>query len=188
MSIFAKKAVSPARASASEPDTGVKDESDREKTGPLPIGKDPAGMAVRLTAERDRMIDGASNCCVMICAPERMQGLTKAEVITETASRFANSLRAYDSIFFYGEDMVLVCVPFVKSGDAPSVMERLRDLAHRMPVALSDGTSGHITISVGGAMMDQATDVLDTIDRADKAMAQGRLSGNRSCMWTPDLL
>lgn len=188
MSIFAKKPVARAVSQAPAPETGLRDESDREKTGPLPIGRDPAAMAVRLRAERDRMIDGDSNCCVMICEPERMQGLTKAEMLSETANRFANSLRAYDSIFHYGDDRVLVCVPFVTAGDAPSVMQRLRDLAHRMPVNLPDGTSGHITISVGGAMMDRATDVLDTIARADKAMDQGRLSGNRTCMWTTDMM
>lgn len=192
MSIFAKKGIAPAGPSAnpaaSPPDTGLKGEADREKTGPLPIGSDPAALAVRLAAERDRAIDGNSSCCVMICSPERMQGWTTAEATAETARRFANSLRAYDSIFFYGEDRVLVCLPFVKVGDAPSVMERLRDLAHRMPVDLPGGTSGHVTISVGGSMMDRPTPVQETIDRAEKAMEQGRLSGNRTCMWTPDML
>ncbi len=183
MNIFAKKITA-----ARSPETVVKDQSDRERTGPLPIGTDPAAMAVRLTAERDRMIGGTSNCCVMICTPDRMQGMTVSEMLAETANRFANSLRAYDSIFMYGEDRVLVCLPFVRVGDTPSVMARLRDLAHRMPVNLPGDTSGHMTIAVGGAMMDRATPVQTTIDRADKAMEQGRLSGNRTCMWTPDML
>lgn len=188
MSIFAKKGGSPARPSPNPAESGLKSEADRERVGPLPIGRDPAAMAVRLTAERDRMMGVGSNCCVMICLPERMQGWTRAESAAETAKRFADSLRAYDSIFHYGEDRVLVCVPFVKPADAPNVMERLRDLAHRMPVNLPGGTSGHVTISVGGMMMDRATPVQETIDRAEKAMDQGRLAGNRACMWSSDML
>jgi hypothetical protein len=187
MSHFAKKPAVPAASQAPAPETVARGEPGRKRAGRLPIGRDPAAMAVRLRADRDRMIDGDSNCCVMICAPERMRGLTMEEVLAKTANRFANSLRAHDSIFHYGEDRVLVCVPFVKAADAPGVMQRLRDLAGRKPVDLRNGTSGHITIAVGGAMMDRETDVLDTIARADKAMEQGRLSGNRTCLWTPDL-
>lgn len=183
MSIFRKS------ASFNDADiTQVKGQDDREKSGPLPVGNNSATMFERLSAERERVISGANTCCVLVCMPDAMQGLSKEQAVAETASRFANSLRAYDSIFLHGTDRVLVCAPFVKAGDATSVMERLRDLASRMPVALSNGTSGHIMVSVGGMMMERSTDVAETVRRADKAMEQGRLSGNRMCLWTPELL
>lgn len=183
MSIF-RKSASFDRADI----TQVKGQDDREKSGPLPIGNDSASMAKRLWAERERVVSGASTCCVAVCTPDPMQGMSAEAAAAETAKRFASSLRAYDSIFMRPGNRILVCAPFVKPGDAPSVLERLRDLASRMPVALSDGTSGHVMVSVGGVMMDRSADVEETIRRADKAMEQGKLSGNRMCLWSPDLL
>lgn len=183
MSLFRKS------ASFSDADiTRVKSHEDRDKSGPLQIGRDGPAMAQRLSAERERVVSGDNTCCVLVCRPDGMQGMTMDEAVAETANRFANSLRAYDSIFLHGADRILVCAPFVKAGDATSVMERLRDLASRMPVTLSDGTSGHIMVAVGGVMMERSADVTETIRRADKAMEQGRLSGNRMCLWTADLL
>jgi len=183
MSIFRKS------ASFDKADiTQVKGQDDREKSGPLQIGNDSKAMAERLSAERERVVSGGNSCCVAVCMPDPMQGMSVEQAVAETARRFANSLRAYDSIFLRPGNRILVCAPFVKSGDAPGLMERLRDLASRMPVTLSDGTSGHVMVSVGGVMMDRSANVEETIRRADKAMEQGKLSGNRMCLWSPDLL
>lgn len=183
MSFFRKPA-----ARDSQDIATVKGLEDRDRAGPLPIGDDADIMARRLAAERQRALSGGSGCCVAVCLPDPMQGLTAGEAAGETATRFANSLRAYDAIFRYGENRILACMPFVKAADAPNVMARLRDLASRMPVTLPDGTSGHIMVSVGSAMMERSADVQETIRRAEKAMEQGRLSGNRICLWTPDML
>ncbi len=183
MSIF-KTPATPDRASI----TAVKGPEDRDKTGPLPIVNDLAAMVGRLSAERDRVVAGNNSCCVVVCAPDGVQGWSIEQAIDEVAERFANSLRAYDSIFLHGRDKILVCLPFVNAADAPNVMQRLRDLASRMPVTLPGGTSGHIMVSVGGVMMDRAADVQTIINRADKAMEQGRILGKRICMWSPELL
>ena len=168
--------------------TEIKGPEDRDKTGPLPIVNDLVVMAARLSAERDRVIESNGSCFVAVCTADSMQGWTREQSIAETASRFSNSLRAYDSIFLCGNEKILVCLPFVKHEDTASVMERLRDLASRMPVNLPDGVTGHVNVSVGGVMMDRSADVPEMIERADKAMELGLLSGNRACMWSPDML
>ena len=166
----------------------IKGPNDRDKTGPLPIVNDLVVMAARLSTERDRMVKDNSSCFLAVCTADPMQGWTRQQSIAETARRFADSLRAYDSIFVCGVDKILVCLPFVKYEDTASVMERLRDLASRMPVDLPDGVTGHVKVSVGGVMMDSSLDVPRMIERADKAMELGLLSGNRACMWSPDML
>ena len=186
MGIFGKTAAQDDAVNADI--TSIKGPEDRDKTGPLPVVNDLVAMGARLLAERDRVLEGDNGCCVVVCSTDAVQGWSVEQAIDETARRFANSLRAYDSVFLHGRDKILVCLPFVKREDTTSVMERLRDLANRMPVDLPGGTSGHITISVGGIMMDKSMDVQQTINRADKAMEQGRISGNRTCMWTSDML
>lgn len=183
MSIFRRPA-QPVKLAGVE----VRNEDDRDRPGALPVLRDPVVMATRLSAERARVAEGRNSCCLVVCSPHTVQGWSTEQTVAETATRFANSLRGYDSIFRHGKDMLVVCLPFVKIGDAHSVMERLRDLAGRMPVDLPDGTSGHITVLLGGTMMDRFTDVGGTIDRAARAMEQGRLSGDRICLWTPDIL
>lgn len=168
--------------------TEIKGPEGRDKTGPLPIVNDLTAMAARLSAERDRMVESNGSCLVAVCTADPIQGWTAEQSIAETAGRFANSLRAYDSIFLCGGAKILVCLPFVKPEDTMSVMERLRDLASRMPVNLPDGVTGHVLISVGGVMMDRSADVPEMIERADKAMELGLLSGNRACMWSPEML
>lgn len=180
MSLFAK--------SAESENARIKAIDDREKSGPLPIVNDLVVLAARLSAERGRVIDDGSDCCVMVCSPDPVQGWSVEQALGEVAKRFAENLRAYDSIFLHGRDKILVCLPFVKHDDTTSVMERLRDLANRMPVTLPGGTSGHITISVGGVMMDRVTEVQKIMNRADQAMEQGRLSGIRTCMWSLEML
>ena len=43
-----------------------------------------------------------------------------------------------------------------------------------------------VSVSLGGVMMDSSP-VQELINRADKAMEAGRISGNYTCMWTSDL-
>jgi len=169
-------------------DMRVRGPEDRERTGPLPIVDDMVIMVGRLTAERDRVTAGNNSCCVVVCATDPIQGWSVEQAVGETARRFADSLRAYDSIFLFGRDKILVCLPFVTAADAPSVMQRLRDLANRMPVTLPGGVSGHVTVSVGGVMMDRAAGVQQIINRADKAMEQARISGIRATLWSADML
>lgn len=183
MSLFRKHA-----SSSKAPAAQVRDQDDRDRPGPLPVLRDPVVMATRLSAERARVAEGRNSCCLVVCRPNPVPGWTTEQTVAETATRFANSLRGYDSIFRHGGEMLVICLPFVKIGDARSVMQRLRDVAGRMPVGLPDGTSGHITVLLGGTMMDRYTDVRATIDRAARAMEQGGLSGDRICLWTPDIL
>lgn len=168
--------------------TELKGPRDRDKTGPLPIVNNLVAMAARLAAERDRVVKENNSCFVAVCTADPMQGWTSQQAIAETARRFADSLRAYDSIFVCGSDKILVCLPFVKQEDTASVMERLRDLASRMPVDLPDGVTGHVLVSVGGVMIDRSINVPQLIERADKAMELGLLSGKRACLWSSEML
>lgn len=156
--------------------------------GPLPVVKDIVALAGRLSAERERVLTGANPCCVAVCKPDLVSGWSIEEIVRDIADRFANSLRAYDSIFLYGRDKIIVCMPHIKQGDARLLLGRLRDLATERPIPMPTGTTTLITVSVGGVMMDRFTKVQETIDRAERAMDLARVAGgNRVGLWTADM-
>lgn len=54
---------------------------------------------------------------------------------------------------------------------------------------MPNGTMTLTTISVGGVMMNPATQTQETIDRADRAMELARNSGgNKIAIWSPDMI
>ena len=100
---------------------------------------------------------------------------------------YAASLRSYDKIFRHGRENLLIALPHVKPEEATTVLQRLHDIVERMPFKMpGNGLDLSVTVSLGGALMDNSP-VQEIINRADKAMEAGRLSGNRNCIWSPDL-
>ena len=156
---------------------------------PLPIVKDIVALASRLAAEHERVLAGKNTCCVVICSPDLVSGWPIEDLVRDIADRFANNLRSYDSIFLYGRDKILVCLPHIKATDTRSVLGRLRDLSAGRSVPMPNGTMTLTTVSVGGVMMNLATQVQETIDRADRAMELARNSGgNKVAIWSPNMI
>ena len=107
--------------------------------------------------------------------------------VGEIADRFASSLRSYDRIYRDGRDKLLIALPHVKPDEASGLLRRLHDIVDHMPFKMpGSGLDLSVTVSLGGAMMEGG-EVQELINMADRAMEAGRLSGNRTCIWSPDL-
>lgn len=159
----------------------------REMDGPLPITDNIVEMVQWLENARLKVAEGNSDCCVAVCAPNPIDGAALELSVGEIADRFAVSLRSYDRIFRHGREKLLLCLPHVKSDDASAVLQRLHDIVERMPFKMpGNGLDLAVTVSLGGVLMDGSA-VQELINRADRAMEAGRLSGNRTCIWSPDL-
>lgn len=156
---------------------------------PLPVVKDIVELAGRLTAEHQRVKSGENSCCVALCHPDLVSGWPIEELVANIAERFSHKLRSYDSIFLYGRDKILLCLPHVKTVDVRTLLGRLRDIATERAIPMPTGTLTLVSVSVGGVMMDPRTQVQETIDRADRAMDMARVAGgNRVCLWSPDMM
>jgi hypothetical protein len=159
----------------------------RELDGPLPVVDNLVEMVGWLEKARQKVIESHATCCVAVCSPNPIDGAQLELTVGEIADRFAISLRSYDRIFRHGREKLLVALPHVKPEDAQDVLQRLHDIVERMPFKMpGNGLDLSVTVSLGGAMMD-GSPVQELINRADKAMEAGRLSGNRNCIWSPDL-
>ena len=155
---------------------------------PLPINKDLLVLATRLAAEQERVAEGANSCCVAVCAPDSGFGQFVGHSVEEIARRFSRCLRSYDSVHHFGRDRIILCLPHLKPGEAARVLLRLRELVTRAPFHLPNGSGALITATLGGVMMDAATPVHETINRADRARDMSLLNGgNRVLMWSPDM-
>lgn len=159
----------------------------KSKPGPLSVVNDLGIMTQWLETARGMVTRGAGRCCVAVCNPDPVDGLTIEELISEAANRFAHGLRSYDAIFLHGRDQVLVGLPYIKPTDVPNVLERLKELIVNNPFAMADGAIRQVTVSMGAVMVG-VSPVQETVNRADKAMEAGRIGGrNRVCVWTPDI-
>lgn len=159
----------------------------KEMNGPLPIVDNIVEMVQWLDNARKKVMETPASCCVAVCQPNPIDGAALELTVGEIADRFAISLRSYDRIFRHGREKLLIALPHVSSEDAPNVLQRLHDIVERMPFKMpGNGLDLSVTVSLGGAMMDGAA-VQELINRADKAMEAGRLSGNRNCIWSSDL-
>jgi len=159
----------------------------REMSGPLPIVDNIVEMVQWLENARLKVSEGGADCCIAVCAPNPIDGAALELTVDEIASRFAASLRSYDRIFRHGREKLLIALPHVKPEEAVTVLQRLHDIVGRMPFKMpGNGLDLSVTVSLGGALMD-GSPVQELINRADKAMEAGRISGNRNCIWSPDL-
>lgn len=159
----------------------------KDMDGPLPVGDNLVEMVQWLESARNKVAEGNVSCCVAVCAPNPIEGAALELTVGEIAERFAVSLRSYDKIFLHGRAKLLIALPHVKPEDATSVMQRLHDIVERMPFKMpGNGLDLSVTVSLGAALMD-GSPVQELINRADKAMEVGRISGDRNCIWSPDL-
>lgn len=155
--------------------------------GPLPVIDNLVKMVEWLENARSKVAEGKAYCCVAVCAPNPIDGAALELTVGEIAERFSTSLRSYDMIFRHGREKLLIGLPHVKPEDVEAVLQRLQDIVERMPFKMPGKQLDlSVTVSLGAAVMD-ASPVQELINRADKAMEAGRISGNRICVWSADL-
>ncbi|MDH3229409.1 MAG: diguanylate cyclase [Alphaproteobacteria bacterium] len=159
----------------------------KEMSGPLPVVDNLVETVQWLENARNTVARGGASCCLVVCAPNPIDGIAMELTVGEIANRFAHSLRSYDAIFRHGREKLLVALPHVKPSDAPAVLQRLNAIVARLPFKMpNQSVDISVTVSLGGVMMD-SNPAQELINRADKAMDAARISGNHTCMWTADL-
>lgn len=150
--------------------------------GPVPIVDDRNEMLVRLVQERARIMNGGT-CCIAICTPDHNDRLPRDLALKASAERFAKAMRAYDGIFYYGGDKLLLCLPHMEGKDAAGVLGRLRKLVCEKPVPMENGESAIMSVTLSGAMMNRFDFVEDTVAQTERALRSNQeAGGNRVCM------
>lgn len=106
------------------------------------------------------------------------------EVLRAAAGRFLSRLRPTDSIYRYGGEEFLICLPDAGQGVARSVLERLRAALADRPIGLESGGEIAVTASFGVATARPGATLKQVIERADEALYAAKHGGrNRVAGW-----
>ena len=108
-------------------------------------------------------------------------------VLAAVAGQLIENLRPYDSVYRFGGEEFLLCLPETGPEEARRVLERVRERIAGRPVTLGDGRELTVTISFGVTLMTPRRPLEELIERADKALYSAKEGGrNRVEVWRPE--
>lgn len=152
------------------------------------------GMLVRLHEEQERSLRIQRPCCLCLLdfdhfkAVNDEHGHPAGDAVLRQSLRFITSvLRKYDSIYRYGGEEFLICLPGSPMKDALLVLERIRSGLEHLPISLVNSATLSITASFGLAEMHPRRPVEEAIANADMALIRAKENGrNRIEIWMPN--
>jgi diguanylate cyclase len=105
-------------------------------------------------------------------------------VLAAIATILIDSLRPYDSVYRFGGEEFLLCLPETGPEEARRVLNRVRETIAGTPISVDDGDTLSVTVSFGLTMMTPRRPVQDLIERADEALYAAKDAGrNRVEVW-----
>ncbi|MEW5788513.1 MAG: diguanylate cyclase [Pseudomonadota bacterium] len=142
------------------------------------------GMLGRLREEQERAVRIQRPCCLCLMDFDRFKrindelGHPAGDAVLRQGMRYVtSSLRKYDSIYRYGGEEFLICLPGSPMKDAALVVERIREGLSHLPIRLPNGETLRITASFGLAEMDARKPVEESIAWADMALIRAKENG-----------
>lgn len=109
-------------------------------------------------------------------------------VLASVSGLLIESLRPYDSVYRYGGEEFLLCLPETGPEEARRVLDRVRERIAGHPVMIEGGKNLIVTISFGVTLMTPRRPLEELIDRADRALYVAKEQGrNRVEVWRPEV-
>jgi diguanylate cyclase (GGDEF)-like protein len=150
------------------------------------------GMLTRLREEQERSLRIQRPCSICLLDFDHFKrvnderGHPAGDAVLRQSLRFITGvLRKYDSIYRYGGEEFLICLPGSPMKDAWQVIERIRSGLESLPIRLPTGETMYVTASFGLAEMHPRRPVEEAIADADMALIQAKENGrNRIELWT----
>lgn len=163
-------------------------------TDPLTGCASRRGMLAKLREEQERAMRIQRPCCVALMDFDRFKrindelGHPAGDAVLKQGMKYAVSLlRKYDSIYRYGGEEFLICLPGTPIKDAWVVIERIRSGLAALPIGLPSGDSMNVTASFGLAEMSPHQSAEESIANADYALIRAKENGrNRVELWLPE--
>lgn len=148
-------------------------------------------MLGELEVEWTRFLRTGSPCCIALADLDHFKKINDVhghhagdEVLRASVSRFVSELRPYDTIFRYGGEEFLLCLPNTELESALAVLDRLRVGLSDHPLEIGDNELIKVTASFGLAEMDRDSTLEELIERADKSLYKAKNEGrDRVCYW-----
>ena len=150
-----------------------------------------SSMMQRLAEEYDRMLrTGQTGCLCMMDldhfkAINDRHGHLAGDTVLQAIARIADRcLRPYDSMFRYGGEEFLFCLPNTSPDMAVAAMERVRADIEASGIPIKDAGEVRMTASFGVAAMSSTLSMQECVEEADRALFCAKAGGrNRVCRW-----
>jgi len=158
---------------------------------PLTGVQNRQSMFAELERERSRSLRSKVPCCVALGDLDRFKKVNDTyghvvgdQVLATAAEVFLSGLRPYDTLYRYGGEEFLFCLPETTLDQAVIALDRLRDaLAHRA-IAIPGSRPISVTVSFGIAQITGDASVENVVQRADIALYRAKeLGRNRIEVW-----
>lgn len=150
-------------------------------------------MTSKLTAEMERMTRGRQSCCICMMDIDHFKDVNDKhghsagdQVLRASVQLISDRLRKYDSIFRYGGEEFLICLPETQLEEAELILNRIRNelTTHAIPLLHSGNSTVSVTASFGVAAMTTDMSIQDAINMADHALLSAKTNGrNQVCVW-----
>lgn len=98
-------------------------------------------------------------------------------VLKELVNVISHHIRGLDVLSHLGGEEFFILLPAISETDAKNAMSRLLDGVRREEIALDNGSSVSITVSIGLTMTNESDTYSTIMERADKAMYQAKQTG-----------
>jgi diguanylate cyclase (GGDEF)-like protein len=99
------------------------------------------------------------------------------KVLCTAARFFHHRLRPYDTVYRYGGEEFLFCLPNTDAAGAAQALDRLRRSLARLPVTLDCGTRVPVSCSIGVAQMVPGRSPAEAVAAADRALYAAKDAG-----------
>jgi diguanylate cyclase len=147
-----------------------------------------------LAREQNRALRTGQPCCIALADIDHFKHVNDTyghivgdRVLAAVTRLLMDSLRPYDSIFRFGGEEFLLCLPDTGPEDARRILDRVRRRIEAEPMTDADGTTFHVTTSFGVAQIAPRRPVTEITDRADRALYLAKRDGrNQVRVWTAE--
>jgi diguanylate cyclase (GGDEF)-like protein len=106
------------------------------------------------------------------------------QVLAGVSTSLIDNLRPYDSVYRYGGEEFLICLPETGPEEARRVLDRVRARIAKDVFAADDGSEVSVTVSFGVTLLNPRRPIPEMVERADRALYLAKNSGrNRVEVW-----
>ncbi|MGE5514996.1 MAG: diguanylate cyclase [Bacteroidota bacterium] len=163
------------------------------ETDPLTGMHNRQGMNRDLCREWTRAVRTGQPLCVAMADLDHFKRINDAwghvvgdRVLCAAARLFQRRLRPYDTVYRYGGEEFLFCLPNTDAATAGHVLDRLRRVVAKLTVTSDDGQPVPVTVSIGVAQMVPGRSVQDAVAAADRALYMAKETGRNRVELAPD--
>lgn len=148
-------------------------------------------MLNHLVSERDRSIRQKLPLCVALVDIDHFKKINDAYghlrgdgVLRQVAGILSGAVRPYDTVYRYGGEEFLLCLPGTTLEAGAQILERLRQAIATILLEDASGAGTPVTATFGLAEIRADISVEDGIEHADRALYDGKRAGrNRVALY-----